>query len=84
MENLEIYCPKCAWEPQAKDCWKCKCGHIWNTFDTYGQCPKCGYVWRDTQCLACRKWSKHHDWYHNLPSLEVLMDEVGEAMIEKN
>lgn len=84
MENLEIYCPKCEWEPQADDRWGCKCGHSWNTFDTYGKCPNCGYVWRDTQCLSCIQWSKHHDWYHNLPSVDALMDEVAEVIEQKS
>lgn len=68
---VEIYCPKCRWEPRADDEWQCRCGHVWNTFDTHGRCPSCGLVWRDTQCLACIRFSKHHDWYHDLPGVDI-------------
>ena len=68
---MKIYCPKCEWQPGAGDRWYCSCGHAWNTFDTQGRCPKCGKVWLDTQCLACHKWSKHHDWYHDLPPVDA-------------
>lgn len=62
---MKISCPKCRWEPSAADRWRCTCGHAWNTFDTYGRCPACRRVWRQTQCLACSAWSPHHDWYHD-------------------
>ena len=77
---MKIYCPLCRWEPRSGDRWQCfpGCGHVWNTFDTGGKCPQCGKVWRDTVCLACHCWSKHHDWYHDLPPVEV--DEVEEVM----
>jgi hypothetical protein len=75
MSDLEIYCPKCEWEPPANAQWSCTCGHAWNTFDTHGRCPECGTVWRETQCLQCRAWSPHHDWYHNLPPVDA--DEIG-------
>lgn len=74
---MRIACPKCAWEPTASARWSCRCGHVWNTFDTGGRCPACQTVWRDTQCLACQKWSKHHDWYHDLPPVDALLDEVA-------
>ncbi len=74
---MKIACPKCTWEPTASDRWACSCGHVWNTFDTGGQCPKCRHVWRETVCLACKRWSKHHDWYHDLPSVDALLEDVG-------
>lgn len=74
--EVEIFCPKCEWEPQASDRWQCSCGHLWNTFDTIGRCPSCSKVWEDTQCLSCKKWSPHLDWYHNL-------DEITRRMIEE-
>jgi len=58
-----IRCPKCNWSPRAHDRWMCKCGHIWNTFDTGGVCPACLYQWTMTACLACHLWSPHSDWY---------------------
>jgi hypothetical protein len=58
-----IRCPKCNWSPRAHDRWMCKCGHIWNTFDTGGVCPACLYQWTMTACLACHQWSPHSDWY---------------------
>ena len=73
---MEIYCPKCEWEPPPSAEWACTCGHSWHTFDTHGKCPKCGTVWRETQCFACQEWSPHHDWYHALPPVDV--DEITE------
>lgn len=70
--KIEIACPKCDWEPDDNSLWQCTCGHLWNTFETSGKCPKCAKVWADTQCLGpgfpggCGSWSKHIDWYRNL------------------
>jgi hypothetical protein len=58
-----IRCPKCGWRPGPQDRWACKCGHIWNTFDTGGVCPACLYQWSVTACLRCGDWSPHSDWY---------------------
>jgi len=82
MPNLEIYCPKCEWEPPSHARWACTCGHAWNTFDTYGRCPECSKVWRETQCLRCSVWSPHHDWYHNLPPVEMEEADVEEPATE--
>jgi hypothetical protein len=74
MSDLKIYCPKCEYEPDEWDLWSCSCGHAWHTFDTCGKCPQCAKVWLDTACPSCSKWSKHHDWYHNLPPVNVEED----------
>jgi hypothetical protein len=58
-----IRCPKCVWQPTRHDRWRCRCMHVWNTFDTRGVCPSCRYAWRETQCLRCHQWSLHVDWY---------------------
>jgi hypothetical protein len=58
-----IRCPLCRWRPRKTDRWMCKCRHIWNTFDTGGVCPSCLFQWLQTQCLACKKFSPHSDWY---------------------
>jgi len=58
-----IRCPLCGWTPRKSDVWACKCGHLWNTFDTGGVCPACLYQWTVTQCLACHRFSAHSDWY---------------------
>jgi len=58
-----VRCPKCKWRPRAKNLWRCKCGHHWNTFDTWGLCPGCGYQWEITACLECGEISPHKDWY---------------------
>jgi len=68
---MDIYCPNCEWEPPPSAKWTCECGHSWHTFDTQGQCPECGTVWRETQCHECHAWSPHHDWYHGLPPVDV-------------
>lgn len=79
---MDIYCPKCKWEPPASARWLCSCGHKWNTFDTQGQCPECGKVWQKTQCLECQKWSPHHEWYHDLPPVD-LEEITEESTIEE-
>ena len=33
-----IRCPLCGWSPRKDDLWACDCGHLWNTFDTWGVC----------------------------------------------
>ena len=58
-----VRCPKCEWRPRAKNLWRCRCGHHWNTFDTWGLCPECGYQWEITACLECGEISPHKDWY---------------------
>jgi hypothetical protein len=45
----------------------CLCLHVWNTFDTRGVCPACGREWSETQCLRCKAWSRHEDWYVEEP-----------------
>lgn len=75
MNKLNVKCPKCNWKPTISDLWKCKCNHLWNTFDTAGQCPKCKKIWQDTCCGNCDKWSKHYKWYPQLDDL--LKDELS-------
>jgi hypothetical protein len=58
-----VRCPKCMWTPRPKFLWSCKCGHCWNTFDTRGLCPGCGFQWEITGCLQCGAMSPHLDWY---------------------
>jgi hypothetical protein len=60
-----IRCPRCAWQPRRHDLWICRpeCGFVWNTFETGGVCPGCGHQWRETKCLACKRWSPHLAWY---------------------
>ncbi|HEY3742391.1 MAG TPA: hypothetical protein VGL53_21220 [Bryobacteraceae bacterium] len=58
-----IRCPKCRWTPRRFDTWMCHCRTVWNTFDTRGKCPGCGFQWTQTNCPACREWSPHEAWY---------------------
>ena len=62
MKNI-INCPKCKWQPTSGKLWECSCNHIWDTFNTGGQCPKCKKIWADTCCPRCHRWSPHIDWY---------------------
>lgn len=73
--EIKIYCPKCQWEPLQTSRWFCTCGRSWNTFDTGGVCPKCSKVWDDTACLACTRWSRHRDWYHDFIDGVLVQDE---------
>jgi hypothetical protein len=73
---MYIACPKCDWRPSGDHRWRCSCGHIWNTFQTHGVCPKCGRRWKTTQCTVpsqggCRQWSDHEEWYHEDEGLTV-------------
>lgn len=82
MPELKIACPKCDFEPLPSDLWECSCGHVWHTFATFGRCPACRKVWRDTQCLGpevggCTRWSPHLDWYRGLD--ELLRRELEEV-----
>ena len=76
--SLQIYCPACRWEPTSSSQWACRCGCLWNTFDTAGVCPQCHYRWHHTQCLACEVISLHIDWYHGLS--EEVAQLVEEAL----
>jgi predicted RNA-binding Zn-ribbon protein involved in translation (DUF1610 family) len=73
----KICCPKCSWEPDGHAYWTCSCGISWNTFETYGKCPGCGKIWRDTQCPECVKWSPHADWYIDLPAIELEKEQTA-------
>ena len=66
-----IRCPICLHEPRRTDRWQCRCGCVWNTFDTRGTCPQCGYRWLDTQCFACGQWSPHEEWYERANGSEA-------------
>jgi hypothetical protein len=68
---MYIACPKCDWRPTASDRWRCQCKHMWNTFETHGVCPKCGKVWKETQCRVCQAWSDHEEWYHDDDDITV-------------
>ncbi len=68
---MYIACPKCDWRPGPAALWQCSCAHVWPTFATHGVCPACGRVWHATQCLACKAWSDHEDWYHEDDGLTV-------------
>jgi hypothetical protein len=72
--RARIRCPVCTWEPSRRSRWYCApvgapefffggCGTAWNTFDTRGRCPGCGYQWRHTACLRCGAYSLHETWY---------------------
>jgi len=66
----KIKCPKCSWKPKPiENSWICTCKHVWNTFETAGQCPKCNKIWQDTQCLQCHQWSPHIEFYTTLNGL---------------
>jgi hypothetical protein len=58
-----IRCPKCQFQPADGLRWTCKCGHVWNTFWTSGNCPACHFQWEVTQCPRCHEMSEHRAWY---------------------
>jgi RNA polymerase subunit RPABC4/transcription elongation factor Spt4 len=84
MNNAEekIMCPKCEWKPDGGKYWKCKCGEAWNTFETYGKCPSCSIVYRDTQCPVCSKWSPHAEWYVDLLNTDIEIENTERNMIK--
>ena len=65
-----IQCSSCEWNPDGDKHWACSCGHIWNTFKTKGQCPKCKTQWKDTWCPACGQSTPHNDWYKTKEEIE--------------
>ncbi|MBK7872246.1 MAG: hypothetical protein IPJ74_17020 [Saprospiraceae bacterium] len=74
MAEIIIECPQCQWRPDGGAYWACGgCGHIWNTFDTMAQCPKCGHQHERTACIpwrgGCNAYEPHLDWYKNLDDL---------------
>jgi DNA-directed RNA polymerase subunit RPC12/RpoP len=80
MQDLRIRCPKCSWRPDGQPYWQCYCGHVWNTFETQGRCPACGFRHQDTQCVpeagGCDEMSPHIDWYEGLDHvLDELLEE---------
>ena len=77
---VKIYCPKCKWKPNPHSLWCCDpgCQHVWNTFDTYGRCPGCGFIWRETACHDCGAWSPHHDWYHDDTDIDAMIEMIME------
>ena len=83
MPELEILCPKCDWKPDAGSRWTCTCGHEWNVFETYGRCPRCTKIWKETKCHephegGCSEWSPHIDWYRNLD--DIMRKVIEEAL----
>jgi hypothetical protein len=81
----EIKCPKCRVKPRAYDRWKCdKCRFGWHTFDTFGQCPRCGHVHKQTRCFVCKRISPHIDWYTDPDdNIEEIVKEILEAVPEE-
>ncbi len=80
MNGPMIYCPRCAWRPRSTDLWLCSrqiggCGHLGNTFDTRGVCPKCSWKWEITACHSCKQFSLHEHWYHDPQPLSEKSDE---------
>ena len=69
MVSIIIKCKGCSWKPLKDDEWQCSCRYVWNTFDTGGECPQCKKRWEITQCLHCRKFSPHLDWYSGYDKL---------------
>lgn len=66
MQEVLIYCPLCKWKPPKAPLWVCLpvCGHKWDTFETSGQCPKCGEQFERTNCPSCKQFPLHKNWYH--------------------
>jgi hypothetical protein len=86
---VRIYCPLCAWKPHPADRWCCACSHVWNTFESGGACPGCGFAWKVTQCLSCFALSPHGDWYHETDEAseregKEQVDTVEQVRMERN
>ena len=78
---MEIFCPRCEYVPKRADVWSCEaaCGCEWHTFDTHGECPNCGKIWEETQCLSCQLWSPHKEWYHETVDGEIRNEMMVQA-----
>ena len=68
---MKINCPKCNWQPTGEPLWVCDsyCNHVFDTFSSFGVCPKCSKRYSQTACPACNSWSLHEDWYKDLGPL---------------
>ncbi|MEO5684127.1 MAG: hypothetical protein ABIQ88_15900 [Chitinophagaceae bacterium] len=86
LDDIQICCPKCAWQPDGQPYWQCSCGTVWDTFSTGARCPGCGKVWQYTQCIqhagGCHSRSPHLNWYKGLDDIiEQLKEEVKESWL---
>lgn len=83
---LEIYCPRCRWEPDGGAHWQCHCGQSWNTFDTAAVCPRCRHRHRYTTCPprpgGCGAASPHVEWYHDCGGLVAALVEESLAVAQ--
>ena len=67
--DVKIACPKCDWEPDGQPYWMCdECATTFDTFETTAICPGCRKHFEETQCIDCKEFSPHLDWYRNLDS----------------
>ena len=86
--SIKISCPKCNWNPDGGAYWVCDCNFVWNTFSTFGKCPNCSKIHKNTQCpsgdcLGCGKWSDHLDWYKDLDrKLKDFLEKVLKNKVE--
>ena len=82
--NVEICCPKCEWEPDGRPYWHCDhCSTRFDTFETTAICPQCRKRFEETQCIQCREFSPHLDWYRNLDDwLRGQLEEIRERVLQ--
>jgi GNAT superfamily N-acetyltransferase len=63
-----IRCPRCSWEHAGGDKWCCVgCGRTFDTFESRGLCPHCGFVSTTTECPGCEVSQPHFDFYVYAP-----------------
>lgn len=78
--NLVVQCPDCEWSPDGDKHWGCTCGHLWNTFETKGKCPKCKTQWEETRCPGCASLTPHKAWYKTPEEIVVIENSVDPTL----
>lgn len=72
----EVRCPACGVHPPIGAFWNCPCGARLDTFETGGQCPRCGRAFEKTACAACGQLNPLANWY---PMPEEVFHPTGGA-----
>jgi len=56
-------CPSCKTAPPVGEYWKCgNCGQAFDTFQTWGVCPRCSARFATTRCTDCGQQNPVSEW----------------------
>ncbi len=66
--RFEVRCPFCLKNPPIAPAWRCNCGAQFDTFETYGQCPRCHAQYPRTACPLCGQLAPFAMWQATMSS----------------